>query len=254
MALPFESKFTQPQLKRWYQAMPRRFSCRNFAAPATAEQMNALEYTAASVSLKGIRIHLVKSGAAEIVVPLPLFPRFFGLKQIALIFAKEDAEMAGLRAGMSGQAFQLELAGMGLQGCWLTGNYHRMGAMKHAKDGEKIMAVMPFGQPENADGAQNSRRKILTAFSPDDPTLWPYWAYRAAEAMRCAPSAMNRQPWKVSYTGQTLSFKGNKLDSIDTGIALMHLECALAEGKREWRLAADKKTLLARYEDNDEPV
>ena len=72
---------------------------------------------------------------------------------------------------------------------------------------------------------------------------WPALAYRP-----------NRQPWRVSFSGSTLSFIGNKLDSGDSGIAVLHIECSLAGLAREWRLAADKKTLLVQVEDSDEPV
>lgn len=254
MPLPFEGAYTPSQLKRWMDAMPRRFSCRAFAGPADASQLAALAYTADRVGLKGVRIALAHKGGEDLVLSVPFFPRFEGLAQYAVLFAGEGAELPALLAGVSGQAFQLELAAMGLQGCWMTGNYRRIVAMAHAKEGERPLAVMPFGVPKDPDGARLSRRKILTAFSPDDPTLWPYWAYRAAEAMRSAPSAMNRQPWKVSYAGSTLSFAGSRLDSIDTGIALMHLECALGNSPHAWRLAGDGKTLLAQLEEPHEPV
>ena len=254
MALPFEGFYTKAQLTRWLTAMPKRFSCRKFSGSADVSQLSALTYTAQRVNLPGIRIAVVPKGAQDLVVPLPLFPRFENLTQYAVIFAKKDRLDAALLAGISGEAFNLELVSQGLQGCWITGNYRRMTAMEHAQTDEQVMAVMPFGLPQNKDGASVIKRKILTAFSPADPTLWPYWAYRAAEAMRSAPSAMNRQPWKVSYTGSTLCFTGNKLNSIDSGIAVLHIESALAGYQRGWRLSTDKKSLLVKVTDSDEPV
>ena len=254
MGLPFEGMYTNSQLRRWLAAMPRRFSCRVFAAPADISQLAAMEYAAARVCQPGIRIAIVAKGADDVVVSLPLFPRFRGHHQYAVILADKGQEQAAFKAGVSGEAFQLELAAQGLQGCWITGNYRRLVADQTLRDNEKVMAVMPFGVPQDLEGARHTRRRILTAFSPDDPTLWPYWAYRAAESMRSAPSAMNRQPWRVSFSGSTLSFIGNKLDSVDSGIAVLHIECSLAGLAREWRLAADKKTLLVQVEDSDEPV
>lgn len=254
MSLPFTGMYKDTLLARWLAVMPRRFSCRVFAEPADISQLAAMEYAAARVCQKGIRIAIVGEGADDVVVSLPLFPRFRGHHQYAVILARKDVEHAAFKAGVSGEAFQLELVNQDLQGCWITGNYRRLVAEKAIRGDEKVMAVMPFGVPADTEGARLTRRRILTAFSPDDPTLWPYWAYRAAEAMRSAPSAMNRQPWKVSFTGSTLSFTGNKLDSIDSGIAVMHIECALAGEDREWRLAADKKTLLVQTRNSDEPV
>lgn len=254
MAPPFEGFYSAPQLSRWLEAMPRRFSCRKFAGAADLGQLSALSYTASRVCLKGIRIAIMPRGAEDVIVPLPLFPRFEGLSQYAVILATEGLGQAALLAGVSGQAFQLELAALGLQGCWLTGNYRRLGAMEAARPGETVMAVMPFGQPRDPEGARLSRRKALTDFSPDDPTLWPYWAYHAAEAMRFAPSALNRQPWRVSCAGNTMSFSGHKPDSIDTGIAVTHILCALGDRPHHWRLAADGKTWLIQLEETHEPV
>lgn len=254
MAECFEGFFSAPQLTRWMDAMPRRFSCRAFSAPADLSQFSALAYAAARISLKGIRMELFLQGAADLVTPLPLFPRFSGLSGYMVIYADQGLEQAALKAGVSGEAFQLELVSQGLQGCWMTGNYRRMTAVENMKKGEKVMAVMPFGVPKNKDGASRIRRKSLTAFSKDDPTLWPYWAYRAAEAVRSAPSALNRQPWRMDFAGSTLSFAGNRYDSIDTGIAMTHLLCAMADQPYSLRLASDKKTCLISVEDSHEPV
>lgn len=254
MAEFFEGFFSTPQLTRWMDAMPRRFSCREFSSPADLAQFSALSYTAARLSKKGIRMELFQQGAHDLVVPLPLFPRFSGLSQYMVIYADKDLQQAELKTGICGEAFQLELVTQGLQGCWMTGNYRKLTAVEQMKDHEKVMAVMPFGVPKDKDGASRSKRKILTAFSNDDPTLWPYWAYRAAEAIRSAPSALNRQPWKMSFSGSTLSFAGHKHDSIDTGIAITHLLCAMADQEYSLRLASDNKTYLISVKDNHEPV
>ena len=254
MSLPFDGFFAKPQLVRWLAALPRRFSCRQYAASADLSQLSALDYAAERVSLPGIRIQVVKEGAEDVIFPLPFFPHFEGHKQYAVILAQKDMSWPLLCAGISGQAFALELSSLGLQGCWITGNYKRAVARLTARDNEQVVAVMPFGQPADPDGARNTKRKILTALSPDDPTLWPYWAYHAAEAVRSAPSSMNRQPVRLSFTGSTLSFAGKKLDSIDTGIALCHLECALSDQPHSWRLASDQKTLLVQTKEQDEPA
>lgn len=254
MALPFDGFYSRSQLSRWLEALPRRFSCRAFNSPADTGQLAALAYTAERVCLKGIRIALMTREAEGLILPVPLFPRFSGVTQAALILADRDMENPRLLAGLCGQAFQLELAHQGLQGCWVSGNFKRQLAQKACTEREQAMAVMPFGVPEDPEGARLSRRRILTAFSPDAPTQWPYWAYRAAEALRSAPSAMNRQPWKVGFSGRTLSYTGSRLDSLDTGIGLMHLLCALNLHPHHWRLAGDRKTLLAQLEEEHEPV
>lgn len=253
-ALPFEGFYQRPQLQRWLDAMPRRFSCRAFSAPADLSRYSALEYAAGRVALPGVRLALSQKGARELVVTLPLFPRFKGLQAFAAVLVQAGLSWGRLLAGMSGEALALEMASMGLSGCFMTGNYRRDAVRGLVRDGEEIAAVIPFGVPEDPEGARARKRKPLAAFCADDPAKWPLWAYKAAEAVRSAPSAMNRQPWRLGYAGNTLSFAGNRLDSVDSGIALLHLECAVGSHPRAWNLARDGKTFLLRIEETDEPV
>jgi len=253
-APPFEGFYQRPQLKRWLDALPRRFSCRAFSAPADLSQYSALEYAAGRAALPGVRLALSPRGARELVVSVPLFPRFEGLQAFAAILVKPGLKWGRLCAGMSGEALALEMAAMGLSGCFMTGNYRRDLARSLVKEGEEIAAVIPFGVPKDPEGARGRKRKPLAAFCADDPAKWPHWAYKAAEAMRSAPSAMNRQPWRLGFSGSTLSFSGNKPDSVDSGIALLHLECAAGGLPHAWSLARDGKTFLLRTEETDEPV
>ena len=50
-ACPWEGFFSAAQLKRWSEAIPLRFACRRFSAPAGVDQQITLAYTAARVSL-----------------------------------------------------------------------------------------------------------------------------------------------------------------------------------------------------------
>jgi hypothetical protein len=247
--LPWADHYQTPQLRRWLDAMPRRFSCRSFSGPADLSQTTALAYAATRVSLKGVRITVSIKNTESLVIPLPLFPKFEGVCQYAAVYTLQDTELARLRAGVSGEAFALEAAAMGLACCWMTGNYRRNALEASPNERETLAAVIILGKPKDPEGARNRKRKPLAAFCPDDPAAWPNWAYKAAEAMRSAPSAMNRQPWKVSCAGQTLSFTGSRLDSIDSGIAIMHLECAAGDYSRRWRLAKDQKSVLLQIEE-----
>lgn len=246
---PFEGIYQPNQLKRWLAVMPRRFSCRVFSGPADVSQLAALNYAAQSVCPRGIRIAIAHQDAESLVLPLPLFPRFSGFTQYAVILAKEDIPAPHLLTGLAGEALALEMTCLGLAGCFMTGNYRRRIARAHAGEGEEVTAVIPFGVPMDPEGAKGRQRKPLTAFCPDDPALWPLWAYQAAEAIRSAPSAMNRQPWTMNYSGNTFSFSSGKMDSVDTGIALFHLLCAAGSQPHTLRLGSDGKTYLLTAED-----
>jgi hypothetical protein len=120
------------------------------------------------------------------------------------------------------------------------GNYKRSLVPPSPNTDEKLMAILVLGQPAPGADKGERKRKPLSAFCADDPAKWPHWAYAAGEAMRAAPSAMNRQPWKLQFAGRTLSYAGS-MDSVDSGIALLHMECAAHIHPRHWRVSADGK-------------
>lgn len=250
----WQDVFTNSQKKRWLKALPGRFSCREFAAPASISQLSALSYAAQAVCPRGIHIALVREGADKLILSLPLFLAFSGLKAYAVILAQQGLPDAHFLAGLAGQALALEMAHLGLQTCFVAANYRRKLADATAQEGQQVMAVLPFGVPQDPEGARARIRKPLTAFCPDDPAAWPLWAYQAAEAVRAAPSAINRQPWQMSYAGNTFSFKPKKPDSMDCGIAICHLLCAAANYPHSLRLGSDGKTFLLTHMEDGQPA
>lgn len=250
----WQGYYRSPQLKRWQEAISRRFSCRAFAAPADVSQMAALEYAAQRVCLPGTRIVLVPGGAENLVIPVPFFPRFEGLRQYAVLLAQNGLPLAELLSGVSGEAFALEAAHLGVGSCWMSGNYRRSAARAHCREDERVMAVFPLGQPQDPEGAVKRQRRDLSALCQDDPAAWPHWAYKAAEAVRQAPSAMNRQPWRMSFSGATLLLTASRLDSLDSGIAVLHLEAASFRCERSWRFSGDLRGILLKAEENRDAV
>lgn len=254
LSLQWQGFFSVSQLKRWHGALGRRFSCRAFSGPADLSQSAALHYAAQRCCLPGTRIEVLDRDAEKLILPLPLFPRFENVCQYAVLMVNEDLPHARLLAGISGEAFALEAAAMDLGLCWVIANYNRALVRTVKKDGEKILGVLPLGKPKDPEGAKNRKRKALQAICIEDPAQWPAWAYQVAEAVRSAPSAMNRQPWKLSYNGKSLRLDLCAKDSLDDGIALLHMECAAYAQIRNWRYSADQKGILLQIEDHDEPV
>jgi len=238
-----------PQLRRWQRAISTRFSCRAFSKPADLSQLAGLEYAAQRVCLPGIRITLSTKGAQRLVIPVPLFPGFEGLQQYAVLLARRDIPQAGLLAGISGEAFVLEATHLGLGSCWMTGNYRRSEARALAREEEQVMAVIPLGQPQDPQGARNRRRKDLSALCQENPSDWPHWAYKAAEAVRQAPSALNRQPWRMSCAGATLQLTSPRFGSLEDGIATLHLEAAAYAHERAWRFGQNARSILLKAEE-----
>ena len=135
---------------------------------------------------------------------------------------------------------------------WLGGTYDRKDFDIHQEDDEIIAAISPVGYPSN----QSIREKIIRGFAHANhrkpfselffenkdltiiDTNHKYNKY--FKVIQSAPSASNKQPWRVVLINDTFHFYlkrtkgyGNflKLDiqAIDMGIAISHLYLTLIE-------------------------
>lgn len=151
----------------------------------------------------------------------------------------------------------LKATEMGLGTCWLGGTFNRSGFADsmEADDDELIPAVTPVGYASSRrsvtdrlfrfTAASHKRKPWPEIFFRDgfDAPLSPQEAGRyetALEMVRLAPSASNKQPWRIVSEGETgvyhfylkrtpaydRLFKGIKLQNIDMGIAICHFEMA----------------------------
>jgi len=144
---------------------------------------------------------------------------------------------------------------MGVATCWLGGTFRRAQFARaiQVKETEIIPAITPLGystgKPSLADSlvrtaaGSNRRKKWDTLFyqdSTDQPlNLVLSEAYRIPlQAVRLAPSASNRQPWRIikehgkpvfhfylkRTRGYGRPFSGRSLQDVDMGIAMCHFE------------------------------
>jgi len=151
----------------------------------------------------------------------------------------------------------LKAADLGLATCWLGGTFTRGGfaaAVGLAAD-EILPAVSPVGLPPGRRSVWDSairtlagsrRRKPWAELFFDGGFVTPLPAegagpYREAlEMVRLAPSASNRQPWRLLrrdgafhfYLSRTPGYgrvAGNDLQRLDIGIAMTHFQLTLTE-------------------------
>jgi len=154
----------------------------------------------------------------------------------------------------------LELTAMGLGTCWLGGSFNRGESARRialAED-EMIPAVTPVGRKPPVPGFRS--RMIRNAVKADlrkprevlffdegweqglsaDGSPWD----AALECLRLAPSASNKQPWRIVRVGSpspafhlylhedssyNSSYGDVKLQNVDMGIAMAHFELAARE-------------------------
>ena len=195
--------------------------------------LTALHYTAARVCLPGVRIVLAEC-EDSLFVRVPVFGGISGAKRCACIFVNKEQPHAMTLAGISGEAFVLEAQSQNVATCWVSGTYRRKLVPAEPEEGEKLAALIALGIPESETSGMKRKRKALTDICLTPPAEWPHWAYQAAEAVRQAPSAVNLQPWRLNYGQQTLRLLGKRTDSLDMGIAMLHMEASVGSLPHAW--------------------
>ncbi len=168
----------------------------------------------------------------------------------------EEGEKNLEQLGYVLESFILYATSLGLGTCWLGGTFKRsqFSSLVGLKDQETIPIVTPIGYP----GAKKSIVESLMRFGAgsDQRKQWEELFFsnsflqplvknetiycQALEGVRLAPSASNKQPWRVIKLNGTYHFyiKRNKgyakslgfdIQSIDMGIAMCHFELVLKE-------------------------
>lgn len=154
------------------------------------------------------------------------------------------------RLGYTGEGIILEATALGLSSCWVAGFFREEVAaqLTGSAPNETVFAVSPVGYSPPGFTLEEKfmtgfgrahRRKPLSRLASGIPeNEWPPSIAPALECARLAPSAINRQPWRfhVEQTGITVSVDSEIgpefgiSKRLDCGIAMLHLEAALAAG------------------------
>ncbi len=148
--------------------------------------------------------------------------------------------------------------GLGLHTCWLGGTFRRscFAEKLNLKKNEVIPAVLAIGygkqqrsfrdQVIRTIAASHTRKLWATLFFENDfstPLIQTKEEYSTALNMiRLAPSAANRQPWRILKQGDSFHFylkrsagydqhKKTDLQRVDMGIAFLHFDWCLKEFK-----------------------
>lgn len=167
-----------------------------------------------------------------------------------LVLIYEEAPFAETAAAYMFEEAVLFCTDLGLGTCWLGGSFSRGDFKKQVRleANEKLRIVSPVGYPADAkrflekyivraDKNHNSRKPFGELFFEKDFNH-PLTVAQAGsfaqplEMVRLAPSANNKQEWRVLLDDQTLHFYKKpylSFDSIDLGIALCHFELSCRE-------------------------
>ena len=235
-----ERLFSVPQKARLARAIGQRVSCRAFAGAPSPADWAALSYAAGRYTLPGARLILMNCPEALFTGTLLNLGRVTGCRAIAVVAASSQEPLSRVYAGVAGEALTLEAVSMGLGACWISGTYRKKLLNAPLAEHEAALAVIALGIPESPPALPVQRkRKSLEKLCKGDLTLWPEELLTVAQAVREAPSAMNLQPWELSFTANSFVLDSSDRAALDLGIALCHAEATLVS-PHQWHFAQSR--------------
>jgi nitroreductase len=179
--------------------------------------------------------------------------------------AVEEGDMNLEELGYELEGFVLYAASLGLGTCWMGGTFKKGEFAKalELKESELLPIVTPIGYPANSEGLVGTVMRRLAGSKNRKP--WEELFFNlsfdnkltkaeagiyaeALEMVRLAPSASNKQPWRIVRDNDKLHFYlqhtkgyssalGFDMQRIDIGIAMCHLDFTLKEAgvEGQWK-------------------
>ncbi len=220
------------------EAIEVRRSCRTFInEPIPTTEFNDLKKLVDQYNQRsGLSMALLEDGSDAFNGLRKSYGMFKGVKSLLVIKGKQSDMHRAEKAGYYGELIVLEATILGLGSCWVGGTYDKKNSILNVLPDEVLEAVIPIGYPADSPTLTEKvihklihrRVKPLEHFYKSDVSL-PEWFIRGIEAVRKAPSAVNKQPVRFSLeNGITTAYveldDGFKL--IDLGVAKLHFELA----------------------------
>lgn len=174
----------------------------------------------------------------------------------------EDTETAMEAVGYTFEKLVLTATAMGLGTCWIAGTFNRnqFSSAINMQEGQIFPIVSPIGYPAQKStlvdslfrkvGKSDQRKPWQELFFENDFTN-PLSEAKAAEyafpleMLRLAPSAANRQPWRVIYRDDAFHFYREAKQKTKYSYDLQRLDVGI--GACHFQLAAKEKNLAGSF-------
>ena len=242
------------------EAVKKRYSVRNYKKQEVElEIKNKIDTFIQSLDnpfQKEVNFHFLETKDAEDQQKLGTYGVIIGAKQYIGITIKQE-EMALEALGYELEVLILYLAYLGIGTCWLGGTFNRkaFASAMNIRDEELFPIMTPYGYPAAKKHVKEAiMRKMVQAdhrkdwaeifFQNDFQT--PLSKEAAGdlsfllEMVRLAPSASNKQPWRILLKDNICHFYEYKepnysdrftydIQRVDIGIAAAHFDLAANE-------------------------
>jgi nitroreductase len=197
------------------------------------------------------RIEWLHATPSEEPVRMGTYGMISGASDFLVLIYEYDKDMAEENAAYCFERVILYCTSLGLGTCWMSGTFKKsdFAAKVHLQPGETLRAVSPVGYIkeekrwiESLIGAERnhrSRKPFSATFFEDyfDKKLTEANAgifFEPFEMIRLAPSANNRQPWRIILSREMVHFyyrpaRRGDCSRIDLGIAICHFDLTCQE-------------------------
>lgn len=237
-----------------------RYSCRSYDAKPLAPEVEKkllayIESINDRIKIKARFIYMTNNAGDEAPIKLGTYGMIAGATNFVMGICDKD-EVGYVEFGYLFEEIILFATDIGLQTCWLGGTFNRDEFAKkcHLEENEYIAIVSPVGvkkqKPRFFDNAvrtmvgANNRKPFTEIFfngnlsNPlDENSIGDYKI--PLEMVRIAPSASNKQPWRIIKDNEGYSFYLSRtkaypkglfdMQKNDIGIAMCHFELTANE-------------------------
>ena len=151
-----------------------------------------------------------------------------------IVLAGKDRADLDEKLGYCGADLCLYAQTLGLNTWWVGGMFSGKGAMKHLETKDvRVNGVIAIGYGQTQGVPHKS--KTAAEISQYNGAA-PQWFLDGVEALLCAPTALNKQPYMVRGDGDRVSLTAGEghFAGIDLGIGKYHFEVGAGKENFEW--------------------
>ena len=181
----------------------------------------------------GLRIQLITGETEAFGSILAHYGLFKGVRNYIAIVGRETDNLAET-AGYYGERVVLKAQILGLNTCWVAATYSKRKSRIAVAEGEKVVCVIAVGY--GATQGRPHRNRPMKSLCRVERENAPDWFYRGMEAAMLAPTAVNRQQFCMTWTGETVKAQATAggLAHLDLGIVKYHFEVGAGKENFSW--------------------
>ncbi len=220
-------------------AIKKRISRRNYTKiPVSYENILKIKTWVNEINERsGLDIEFIEDGGDAFKNFKKSYGVFTNVRSILVMKGKTSEENLRIKIGYYGEELVLKLTDLDLGACWVGVTYDA--SIFTIEDGEELVCVIPFGNIENSikDKAlravmRSKNRKNINSRIISDSTI-PQFVVDGMEAVKLAPSAVNKQSPVLNIKDEIITMSVNEEDQwdlVNLGIAMLHFEIGAKNG------------------------